>query len=85
MNELFFVTQSFIDLKNPGRLNCPLFYQGNAILHQLVKTCHGDYQCYCQATEKKGRGKKKTMRYVIDIVEIFLILKDRENKRIGWK
>lgn len=34
--------------------------------------------------KKKGEGKK-TMRYVIDIVEIFLILKDRENKRIGWK
>lgn len=35
--------------------------------------------------KKRGEGKK-TMRYVIiDIVEIFLILKDRENKRIGWK
>lgn len=34
---------------------------------------------------KKGEREKKTMRNVIDIVEIFLILKDRENKRIGWK
>lgn len=32
---------------------------------------------------KKGEREKKNN--VIDIVEIFLILKDRENKRIGWK
>lgn len=34
---------------------------------------------------KKGEREKKTMPNVIDIVENFSILKDRENKRIGWK
>lgn len=85
MDELFFVTQSFIDLKKPRSLELSLVLLGQCNITLACKNLPWGLSVLLLGNGKKGEREKKTMRNVIDIVEIFLILKDRENKRIGWK